>query len=108
MARVGAPRAAEGVRSDRAHVLGRHAPDSLAEALQTDERSVLRLGAQPLLLVQIDFTINGSVVDATPGVLYATQGAIDPPTFTLFVNRPLHHTYVRYLEHRLREDLDIR
>lgn len=40
-------------------------------------------------------------------VLYATQGAIDPPTFTLFVNRPIHHTYVRYLENRLREDLEL-
>lgn len=40
-------------------------------------------------------------------VMYATQGAIDPPTFTLFVNRPLHHTYIRYLENRLREDLDM-
>jgi GTP-binding protein len=47
---------------------------------------------------------------AAPGgarVLYATQGAIDPPTFTLFVNRALHHTYVRYLENRLREDLGL-
>jgi GTP-binding protein len=40
-------------------------------------------------------------------VMYATQGAIDPPTFTLFVNRTLHHTYVRYLENRLREDLNM-
>jgi GTP-binding protein len=31
-------------------------------------------------------------------VLYATQGATDPPTFTLFVNRELPHTYLRYLE----------
>ncbi len=40
-------------------------------------------------------------------VLYATQGATDPPTFTLFVNRPLHRTYVRYLENKLREDLEM-
>ena len=31
-------------------------------------------------------------------VLYATQGATDPPTFTLFVNRELPKTYLRYLE----------
>jgi GTPase len=36
-------------------------------------------------------------------VLYATQGAIDPPTFTLFSNRPLPATYMRYLEHRIRD-----
>jgi GTPase len=40
-------------------------------------------------------------------VLYATQGAADPPTFTLFTNRELPHTYLRYLERRLREDLDL-
>ena len=36
-------------------------------------------------------------------VLYATQGATDPPTFILFANRALHPTYVRYLERRIRE-----
>lgn len=40
-------------------------------------------------------------------VLYATQGASDPPTFTLFTNRDLPQTYLRYLERRLREDLDL-
>ncbi len=38
-------------------------------------------------------------------VLYALQGAADPPTFTLFVNRELPQPYLRYLERRLREDL---
>jgi GTP-binding protein len=36
-------------------------------------------------------------------VLYATQGAIDPPTFTLFANRELPKSYLRYLERQLRE-----
>jgi GTP-binding protein len=36
-------------------------------------------------------------------VLYATQGAVDPPTFTLFANRDLPAPYLRYLERRLRE-----
>jgi GTP-binding protein len=31
-------------------------------------------------------------------VLYATQGATNPPTFTLFVNREVPKTYLRYLE----------
>ncbi len=38
-------------------------------------------------------------------VLYATQGATDPPTFTLFTNRALPDSYVRYLENQLREKL---
>ncbi|HEY7628562.1 MAG TPA: ribosome biogenesis GTPase Der [Ilumatobacteraceae bacterium] len=36
-------------------------------------------------------------------VLYALQGATDPPTFTLFVNREIPQTYLRYLERSLRE-----
>ena len=36
-------------------------------------------------------------------VLYATQGASDPPTFTLFTNRDLPPTYLRYLERKIRE-----
>ncbi|MCC7107379.1 MAG: ribosome biogenesis GTPase Der [Chloroflexi bacterium] len=38
-------------------------------------------------------------------VLYATQPAIDPPTFVFFVNEPeiVHFSYRRYLENRLRE-----
>lgn len=36
-------------------------------------------------------------------VLYAVQGASDPPTFTLFVNRELPAPYLRYLERSIRE-----
>ena len=41
----------------------------------------------------------------SPGgrVLYATQGATDPPTFTLFASRELPPTYLRYLERSIRE-----
>ncbi len=40
-------------------------------------------------------------------VMYATQGATDPPTFTLFANKSIHPTYVRYLERSLREGFDL-
>ncbi len=40
-------------------------------------------------------------------VMYATQGAAEPPTFTLFVNRKIPRTYVRYIENQLREQLDL-
>lgn len=36
-------------------------------------------------------------------VLFAVQGATDPPTFTLFVNRELPQSYLRYLERSIRE-----
>jgi len=37
-------------------------------------------------------------------VLYATQGATDPPTFTLFTSRQLPASYLRYLERTIREN----
>ena len=36
-------------------------------------------------------------------ILYATQGATDPPTFTLFANRELSPQFLRYLERRIRD-----
>ena len=39
-------------------------------------------------------------------VLYALQGASDPPTFTLFVNKELPQTYLRYLERSIREGFE--
>ncbi len=40
-------------------------------------------------------------------VLYATQGAVDPPTFTLFANKEIPQSYLRYLERSLREAFDM-
>jgi GTP-binding protein len=40
-------------------------------------------------------------------VLYATQGAADPPTFTLFATHQLPPTYLRYLERKIREAFDL-
>jgi GTP-binding protein len=40
-------------------------------------------------------------------VLYATQGAVDPPTFTLFANKELPQSYLRYLERSIREAFDM-
>jgi GTP-binding protein len=40
-------------------------------------------------------------------ILYATQGAIDPPTFTLWVNRELGRPYLRFIERTIREEFDL-
>ena len=40
-------------------------------------------------------------------VLYAVQGAVDPPTITLFATRKLPPTYLRFLERSLRERFDL-
>ena len=42
-----------------------------------------------------------------PRVLYATQGASEPPTFTLFATHELPETYLRYLERRIRDAFDL-
>jgi GTP-binding protein len=39
--------------------------------------------------------------------MYATQGATDPPTFTLFANKVVPPHYLRYLERMLREAFDL-
>jgi len=40
-------------------------------------------------------------------ILYATQGATDPPTFTLFANRELPRSYMRFIERKLVEAFDL-
>ncbi|HWF16046.1 MAG TPA: ribosome biogenesis GTPase Der [Acidimicrobiales bacterium] len=40
-------------------------------------------------------------------IRYAVQGAIDPPTFTLFASGRLHQTYLRYIERGIREKFDL-
>ncbi len=42
-----------------------------------------------------------------PRIQYATQGAADPPTFTLFATRNLPPTYLRYIERMIREHFDL-
>ncbi len=40
-------------------------------------------------------------------IQYATQGAVHPPTFTLFANRDLPPTYLRYIERKIREHFEL-
>jgi GTP-binding protein len=40
-------------------------------------------------------------------ILYGVQGAVDPPTITLFATRRLPPTYLRYLERSLRERFEL-
>jgi GTP-binding protein len=40
-------------------------------------------------------------------VLYAIQGATEPPTFTLFTNREMPKHYLRYLERSLRDAFEL-
>ncbi len=40
-------------------------------------------------------------------ILYAVQGATDPPTFTLFVNKELPSSYLRFIERTIREEFGL-
>ncbi len=40
-------------------------------------------------------------------VRYGVQGAIDPPTFTLFATGRMPQTYLRYIERGLRERFEL-
>ncbi len=53
-----------------------------------------------------DVIRDAQVAHAPPNgarILYATQGATDPPTFTLFTNRAIPDPYLRYIENQLRD-----
>jgi GTP-binding protein len=43
----------------------------------------------------------------TGKIRYAVQGAIEPPTFTLFISGRLPATYMRYVERSLRERFEL-
>ena len=43
----------------------------------------------------------------TGKIRYAVQGAIEPPTFTLFVSGKIPATYMRYIERSLRERFEL-
>jgi GTP-binding protein len=40
-------------------------------------------------------------------ILYATQGATDPPTFTLFTNKDVPASYLRYIERQIQTEFDL-
>jgi GTP-binding protein len=40
-------------------------------------------------------------------ILYGTQGAADPPTFTLFASKEVPPSYLRYIERMFREEFEL-
>ena len=41
-------------------------------------------------------------------ILYATQGATDPPTFTLFTNKEVPASYLRYIERQIADEFNLK
>jgi GTP-binding protein len=70
----------------------------LAEAIESYHRRV-----PTRKLNQVIQAAQSAHPSPTGRMLYATQGATDPPTFTLFANKDMAPTYVRYLERKIRE-----
>ncbi len=75
---------------------------ALAQAIESYHRRV-----PTRALNQVIQRAQAAQPSPTGRVLYATQGAVDPPTFTLFSNRELPPTYLRYLERCIREQFDM-
>jgi GTP-binding protein len=73
----------------------------LAEAIESYHRRV-----PTRKLNQVIQAAQSAHPSPTGRVLYATQGATDPPTFTLFANKDMPPTYVRYLERKIREHFE--
>ncbi|MCU1488499.1 MAG: engA [Actinomycetia bacterium] len=73
----------------------------LAEAIEAYHRRV-----PTRKLNQVIQAAQSAHPSPTGRVLYATQGATDPPTFTLFANKDMPPTYVRYLERKIREHFE--
>jgi GTPase len=75
----------------------------LADAIERYQRRVPTRDVNKVL-------VRAQQLQPAPGgarVLYGMQGASQPPTFTLFVNRELPATYMRYLERKIREAFDL-
>ena len=78
--------------------------DQVAEA----RRRRVSTGELNRFLAKTDFDRATSPSARPVKILYMTQAAIAPPTFVLFTNqsRPLHFSYARFLENRIREAFD--
>jgi GTPase len=91
---------------------GQRLSQVLDVALEVRTRRRQRVGTSPLN-VMVQEAIHGHNPPTDHGrqlkVLYATQAAIEPPTFVFFVNDPhlLHFSYQRYLENELRQRFDL-
>ena len=81
----------------------------LAEARRVAEERFRRVSTGELNRLVMDAVRAhppSHVRNRLPKILYATQVAIGPPTFVIFVNDPelIHFSYRRYLENRIREE----
>ena len=118
----------EKTADDRLHALRREAPylswaDIVFASAKTGARVDRVLGEarrvaderyRRILTADVNRVVSEAVRDHPPShvrnrlpkILYATQVAVGPPTFVIFVNDPelVHFSYRRYLENRIRAE----
>jgi len=87
---------------------GQRVDQVLPTALRVQEARLIRIPTAELNRILQDAVARHSPPSKAGKRLkfyYATQAAVDPPTFVFFVNDPrlVHFSYERYLENRLRE-----
>jgi len=87
---------------------GQRVDQVLPTALHVQEARLIRIPTAELNRILQDSVARHSPPSKAGKRLkfyYATQAAVDPPTFVFFVNDPrlVHFSYERYLENRLRE-----
>ena len=85
----------------------RHVLPALREAEQAYHRRVPTAALNRVITDAQQRQAPPVVRKRRPRVLYATQGASAPPTFTFFATHELPATYLRYLEHRIRDAFDL-
>jgi GTP-binding protein len=88
---------------------GRRVERILREARRVAEERFKRVSTAELNRVVTDAVRAhppAHVRNRQPKILYATQVAVGPPTFVIFVNDPelIHFSYRRYLENRIRAE----
>lgn len=87
---------------------GQRVDQVLSTALRVQENRLIRVPTAELNRILQDAVARHSPPSKAGKRLkfyYATQAAVDPPTFLFFVNDPrlVHFSYERYLENKLRE-----
>lgn len=83
-------------------------PEMIEEAYDHQHRRVQSAGLNDVLMDALAANPTPSSNGRRLRVYYATQVAVAPPTFVIFVNDPdlMHFSYARYLENRIRAAFD--
>ena len=82
--------------------------EHIDKVFENNHRRVKTSLVNQLITEAVSFNPPPRIKNKTLNVLYSTQTSVAPPTFVLFVNNAklMKDSYRRYLEHRLRANID--